>query len=119
MSLLIDSIIQPGWAWQTCCTCNARTLQGHPSVTLMLVVRLCRVRQSQSMQSRTAEPGNAQGWKLPPAEDIEKELYRRANTLEEYTKYSSFNQRFTRIVDSWRQTQVRSTAWMLVASATD
>ena len=73
----------------------------------MLGVCLCRVRQSQSMQSRTAQPGSDQGWKLPPAEEIEKELYRRADTLEEYTKYSSFNQRFTKIVDSWRQAQVQ------------
>ena len=62
------------------------------------------------MQSRTAEPGSAQGWKLPPVEDIEKELYRRADTLAEYSKYSTFNQRFSKIVDSWRQNQVHSTA---------
>lgn len=80
----------------------------HPSMqVLMLGVCLCRVRQSQSMQSRTAQPGSDQGWKLPPAEEVEKELYRRADTLEEYTKYSSFNQRFTKIVDSWRQAQVQ------------
>ena len=77
----------------------------------MLGMCLCRVDKLQTIQSRTAQPGSAQGWDMPPAEDIEKELYRRANTLEEYTKYSTFGHRFSKIVDSWHQNQVRSKRW--------
>ena len=84
----------------------------------MRIMCLCRVGQLQAIQSRTAEPGSGQSWILPPAEDIEKELYRRANTLEEYTKYSSFNQRFSKIVESWRQNQVRSKARVITGQRT-
>lgn len=84
----------------------------------MRIMCLCRVGQLQAIQSRTAQPGSGQGWILPPAEDTEKELYRRANTLEEYTKYSTFNQRFSKIVESWRQNQVGHKPWVITGQRT-
>ena len=70
------------------------------------VVMSCSTKQLALMQSRTTDPGSNQGWEMPSAEAVEKQLYRLADTLEQYTKFSNFNQRVTNVVTEWRNLQV-------------
>ncbi len=73
---------------------------------LRAVVMSCSTKQLKLMQSRTTDSGSTQGWEMPSAEAVEKQLYRLADTLEQYTKFSNFNQRVTNVVTEWRNLQV-------------
>ena len=77
----------------------------------------CRRQFLQRIQGRTAAPGSAAGWDMAPAEDFEKELYRQANTLQDYTKWTTLNPRLTKLMARWRQQQVESNSWDIAQTA--